>query len=496
LEAFYEERRKMTVQARNLIGGQWKATLQRASAFSPAHPRQPIGEYCLSTRQDVEEAVQKAKEALPGWRRLAGPTRGDILYRAAEVLGSHQEELARLAASEMGKPIGEARGEAQRAVAIFRYYAGEASRTVGEVIPSQRAGTLQYTVRTPVGVVAAITPWNFPLAIPAWKVAPALAYGNTVVLKPAEWSSLTAFRMVELLAALLPPGVLNLVLGLGSEAGEALVSHPQVDAITFTGSTAVGQRIAQIAVSRGAKYQLEMGGKNAVIVDEDSDLDLAVELTLSGAMRSAGQKCTATSRAIVLAPIREAFVERLVSRAQALQVGDPLDPDVYLGPVVSQRQYDKVWGYISQGQAEGARLLLGPSAPKREADQGYFIPPVIFDQVKPNMALFQEEIFGPVLSISEAENLDEAIQQANAVRYGLSASVFTRRLDTALRCVEELEAGLVRVNEETAGVELQAPFGGLKASSSHSREQGRAAMEFFTHIRTVAIRPSRMSGTP
>ena len=477
----------VSIEARNRIGDTWSDAGATAEAASPARPGRLIGTYPLSAAAAAVEAVEAAAAALPAWRARAGPDRGNILYAAADALAAHARELADVSCLEMGKPIGEARGEADRAVAIFRFYAGEASRPVGEVIPSQRAGTLQYTQRVPLGVVAAITPWNFPLAIPAWKIAPALAYGNTVVLKPAEWSSLTAFRLVAVLADGLPPGVLNLVMGLGREAGDALVRSPGVAGITFTGSATTGRAVAEAALTHGAKYQLEMGGKNPVIVAADADLELAADLTVSGAMRSAGQKCTATSRAIALAPVREAFGDAVRRRIEALRVGDPADPDTYVGPVVSRPQYEKVLALVAQGRQEGARVLAG-GGPHAAADGGYFVAPTLFDAVTPDMTIFQEEIFGPVVGISEALDLDDAVRQANAVRYGLSASVFTRSLDTALRVVDALDAGLVRVNEESAGVELQAPFGGMKASSSHSREQGRAAMDFFTDTKTVAMR--------
>ncbi len=478
----------MTIEARNRIGDTFVPAGRSAEARSPADPGRVLGTYPLSDGAAVSQAVAAARAALADWRARPGPERGNLLYAAADAIAARAQELAETASAEMGKPIGEARGEAERAVAIFRYYAGEASRPVGDVIPSQRRGTLQYTVRVPLGVVAAITPWNFPLAIPAWKIAPALAYGNTVVLKPAEWASLTAFRLVEALAAALPAGVLNLVTGLGGEAGKALLEAPDVAGITFTGSVATGRVVAEAALARGAKYQLEMGGKNPVIVAADADLDLAADLTVSGAMRSAGQKCTATSRAIVLAPVRAAFTDALSRRIAGLRVGDPLDPQTYVGPVVSRPQYEKVLSLVERGRAEGGRVLAGGGPAPAAERGGYFVAPTLFDAVDVGMTIFQEEIFGPVVAVSEAADLEDAIRQANAVRYGLSASVFTRSLETALAAVDSLEAGLVRVNEESAGVELQAPFGGMKASSSHSREQGRAAIEFFTDVKTVAIR--------
>ncbi len=474
------------IAAKNVIAGEEMDAQNREDVYNPAHTQTVVGTTPRSSANDVDQAVHVAKEARDSWRRLGSMARGNILFHAAQVLEAHVEELGQLAATEMGKPIGEARGEAQRAVAIMRYYGGEGFRTMGDVIPASNPQTLQYTVREPLGVVGLITPWNFPLAIPMWKAAPALVCGNTVVLKPAELSSLTAYRMLTLISPLFPPGVFNLVLGHGTEAGEALIRHPDVNALSFTGSVAVGQHIAQIATARGIKYQLEMGGKNPVVVADDADIDLAVDFTISGAMRSAGQKCTATSRVIVMDAVRAAFSHALIERVRTLKMGDPLDPQNYLGPVVSQAQHTKVLGLINQGQAEGGRVLLG--GPLAGEQSGYFIPPTVFDEVVPTATIAQEEIFGPVVALLPVSSIDEAIHVANGVRYGLSASVFTRSLSTALTFVADLQAGMVRVNEETAGVELQAPFGGMKASSSHSREQGHAAIEFYTETKTVAIR--------
>lgn len=475
------------ITARNYIDGQWQGEATR-EVRSPGNLDQVVGTTPRSAASDVQEAVEAARRAKDAWRRMGGVDRGNILYKVAGILEAHSDELGQLAAQEMGKPIGEARGEAARATAIFRYYAGEGFRAVGDVIPAANPRTLQYTLRVPLGVVGIVTPWNFPIAIPAWKMAPALIYGNTVVLKPAEWASLTAYRMIELIAPAFPAGVLNLVLGQGSSAGEALIQHPDVAGISFTGSGEVGQHIAQVAVRRGAKYQLEMGGKNPVIVLDDADLNLTLDLTVSGAMRSAGQKCTATSRVIVTRGIKDRFTEALVNRVRTLRQGDPLDPTTYLGPVVSAPQQEQILSLIRQGEQEGGRILVG-GGPADVTPRGYYVAPTVFDGIQSGMTIGQEEIFGPVIGLIQADNVEDAINLANDVRYGLSASVFTQNLKNALDFVEGIEVGLVRVNEETAGVELQAPFGGMKASSSHSREQGRAAVEFYTHTKTVAIRP-------
>ena len=474
------------MEGNNYIYGAWERLTNRRAVTSPADTQETLGTVGLSDATDVDRAVSAAQEATRSWNNLGGVARGNLLYQAAAELERHVDELAELAAREMGKPIGEARGEALRAVGILRYYAGEGFRPTGDVIPASNPHVLQYTAREPLGAVGLITPWNFPLAIPMWKMAPALVYGNTVVLKPAEWSSLAAVRMFEILGPLFPPGVINLVLGLGSEAGEALITHPSVHGISFTGSSGVGAHIAETATRRNIKYQAEMGGKNPVIVASDADLDLAVEAIVSGAMRSAGQKCTATSRVIVLADAHEALRDKLANRIRSIKQGSPLDPETYLGPVVSKPQFDKVMALIDTGRREGADLVVGGPA---QDSHGFFVPPTLFDRVAGDATIAQEEIFGPVVGITPVDTVDAAIAQANRVRYGLSAAVFTQNLKTAMTFVEEIEAGMVRVNDETAGVELQAPFGGVKASSSHSREQGRAAMEFYTHVKTVAIRP-------
>jgi aldehyde dehydrogenase (NAD+) len=393
---------------------------------------------------------------------------------------------------EMGKTIGEARGESQRGVTILRYFAQEGLREVGLTIPSADARTLMFTTRVPLGPVALITPWNFPVAIPMWKLAPALAYGNTIVLKPAGLATVTATRIVECLAeAGLPAGVLNLVGGSGGRIGSALAKNPQIHGISFTGSNTVGRQLAGDALERNTKYQLEMGGKNPVIVCEDADMAQAVELTVSGAMRSTGQKCTATSRAIVLESVLQEFTERVVARCRELKVGPGLDETVYMGPAVSKDQLETDLHFIQVGKDEGARLLCGGGQPAGERfARGYFVEPTVFDRVTPAMKIAQEEIFGPVLGIMRAGNMDEAIAMANDVRFGLSASIFTRDINRVLRFATSVEAGMIRVNGETAGVEPQAPFGGMKASSSHSREQGRAALEFFTSVKTVSFSPA------
>lgn len=473
------------IEAQNLIGGQESASSGRMAVVSPANPSETIGFIPRSTHVDVDQAVEAAALALGPWKQMGAMGRSSLMFQAVATLEQHVEELAQLAAREMGKPIGETRGEALRAVAILRYYAGQGAHPVGDVIPAANPRTLQYTTREPLGVVGIITPWNFPLAIPMWKVAPALIYGNAVVVKPAELSSLTAYRMFSVIQGLFPPGVINVVIGRGTEAGTALVQHSGIRGISFTGSSPVGQGIARAAADSGVKYQLEMGGKNAVIVADDANINQAVELVVSGAMRSAGQKCTATSRVIVMKGIHHAFRDALSERVASLAVGDPLDQNTYLGPVVSASQQERVHRFIDKARQDGYPAITGGHRLDRS---GHFVAPTIFDEVLPTAEIAQEEIFGPVVAMIPAATLDEAIAMTNRVRYGLSASVFTQNLTTALKVVDELDVGMVRVNEETAGVEYQAPFGGMKASSSHSREQGLAAREFYTETKTVAIR--------
>jgi aldehyde dehydrogenase (NAD+) len=477
---------------RNYINGEWRgsSTGETVASVNPANRHDIVGLVPNSGRDDLESAVAAADAARKAWRKLAGPARGQILYKVADILESRLEDIAETMTREMGKTFGEAKGETARGVALLRYYAGEGMRKIGDVIPSTDAGALMFTTRVPLGVVGVITPWNFPVAIPVWKIAPALVYGNTVVWKPATETAVTAAKIAACFHdAGLPAGVLNLVIGSGSVIGQGIAEHPGIHGITFTGSNGVGKRIAQAAVARGAKYQLEMGGKNPVIVLKDADLELAVNATISGGLRSTGQKCTATSRVIVEKEIFPAFREKLLEKIAALKVGDGMDASTWLGPCASESQMETVLGYIRKGVEEGAELLCGGERlSEGEMANGFFVAPTVFDRVTPDMTIFREEIFGPVLALVQADNLEEALRLANDSEYGLSASIFTRDIGSILTFIQDMEAGLVRVNEETAGVELQAPFGGMKSSSSHSREQGTAAIEFYTAIKTVFVK--------
>lgn len=484
---------KQVATYRNYINGEWVASSSNGveASINPANHREIVGYVQKSNREDLAQAVAAAKQAQKKWKSLSGTARGDLLFKAADILEKRLDEIAETLTREMGKTLPEAKGETARGVAILRYYAGEGMRKIGDVIPSSDQDALMFTTRVPLGVVGVITPWNFPVAIPVWKIAPALIYGNTVVFKPAQEAAVTAAKVIECFhEAGLPGGVLNMVTGDGEEIGMGIVEHPDVAGITFTGSDRVGKLVGQAALARGAKYQLEMGGKNPVIVAEDADLDQAVEATISGGLRSTGQKCTATSRVIVASKVYDAFKEKLVAKVRQLKVGDGLQPDTWMGPCVSEKQLGTVLSYIDKGKAEGAALLCGGKrldAPGL-AD-GYFVEPTLFEEVKPDMVIAQEEIFGPVLALIKVDTLQEAIEIANDVRYGLSASIFTKDIGSILAFIQEIEAGLVRINAESAGVELQAPFGGMKQSSSHSREQGQAAIEFFTAVKTVFVKP-------
>lgn len=477
----------------NYVKGEWTLSSNNEvdPSINPANKNEIVGYVQKSSKEDLDNAVAAAKAAQIAWRKLSAPARGEYLYKVADILEQRLDEIAETMTREMGKTFPEAKGETARGVAILRYYAGEGMRKVGDVIPSTDKDALMFTTRVPIGVVGVITPWNFPVAIPIWKMAPALVYGNTVVLKPAQETAVTAAKVIDCFhEAGLPAGVVNLVTGAGSVIGQGIIDHPDINGITFTGSDQVGKRVGQGALARGAKYQLEMGGKNPVIVAADADLDLAVEATIAGGLRSTGQKCTATSRVIVQSEIYEEFKERLLAKVKELKVGNGMASDSWMGPCASESQMNTVLSYVEKGIEEGASLLFGGSRLTEEGlEQGFYVQPAIFDNVKSGMAIAQEEIFGPVLALIKVNTITEALEVANDAKFGLSASIFTRNIGNMLSFIQEMDAGLVRINAESAGVELQAPFGGMKQSSSHSREQGQAAIEFFTSIKTVFVKP-------
>lgn len=476
----------------NFINGEWvkaeSGSLEKV--VNPADTRDVVGFVQKSSSEDVDRAAAAANEAKTAWRKLSGAERGQYLYRAADIMERRLDEIAECATRETGKTLPEAKGETARGIAILKFYAGEGMRKTGDVIPSTDKDALMFTDRVPLGAVGVIAPWNFPVAIPIWKMAPALIYGNTVVIKPATETAVTCLKIISCFEeAGFPAGVVNAVTGSGSEVGRRLAEHPGISGVTFTGSNQTGKIIGRIAFERGAKFQLEMGGKNPVIVANDADLDAAAEAAVSGAFRSTGQKCTATSRVIVQSGVYDRFKEKLIQRTKDITIGDSLKEDVWMGPIASKQQLDNCLSYVEKGKQEGAELIFGGERlTEGKYENGYYISPAIFDQVTQEMTIAREEIFGPVIALIKADTIEEAIKIANDVEYGLSASIFTENIGHMLSFINDMEAGLIRVNAESAGVELQAPFGGLKQSSSHSREQGEAAKEFFTAVKTVFIK--------
>ncbi len=466
----------------NLIGGNWQETAQGFDNINPSDTRDIIGRYAASSPADAQAALAAARAAQKQWAASTPQMRFDILDRAAEEILARKAELGDLLAREEGKTLPEAIGEATRAGMIFKFFAGEALRPGGEMLPSVRANVSVEISREPVGVVAAITPWNFPLAIPAWKVAPALAYGNCVILKPAEIAPGCAWALADILhRAGLPAGVFNLLLGQGAILGPILAQ--QSDAISFTGSTGVGRDVCQTAAAAGTRVQLEMGGKNPLIVLDDADLDTAVECAVQGAFYSTGQRCTASSRLIVTPGIADRFAEALAKATRALRVGDARHPDTQIGPLASEAQMDKVRSYIEGAAAEEAELIAGKE-PLHPDQPGHYLRPHLFDHCTAEMAICREEIFGPVASIERVADYEAAIEAANATSFGLASGICTTSLKYAADFKRRAEAGMTMVNLPTAGVDYHVPFGGRKASSYGPREQGSYAREFFTTVKT------------
>lgn len=471
--------------AANFIDGEFVPssggrTYQRVN---PWRPGDVVGEFPSSTAEDVSAAVNAAERASREWARLPAAKRCAYLAGAADAIEGRVEEIAADMTREMGKPIREARMEAARAAAIFRYSSGEGWRALGQVYEQSATGAAVYTVRRPLGVVGLITPWNFPAAIPAWKTAPALAYGNTVVLKLASDAPLTGLHLARALQeAGLPDGVLNVVIGSGAVVGGALVTDPRVQAISFTGSVSVGHGVREQGTRAGKRIQLELGGHNPLIVCGDADLQRAVEAAYRGAFWSAGQKCTATRRIYVQEPVYDRFRELFAQRVASGRVGDPADPETEVGPLVNEYQLEEVLAAIERGRDEGGAVVAGGERADAEA---YLVAPTVFEDVGDEGFLSCEEVFGPVTSLYRFETLQEAIERANAVRFGLSASIFTGGLEAAEQFVDGIEAGIVHVNSQTAGADVHVPFGGSKSSGYGPHEQGRAAIEFYTEEVTV-----------
>ncbi len=476
---------------RNFIGGEWVASASTRSVpnLNPADTRDVLGQVPLSTVEETRAAVAAAHAAFPAWRDTPAPVRGAMLFRAWALMDAEKEELARALSREEGKTLKESLGEVQRSVNILEYIAAEGRRLGGQTIPSELPRNFCYTVRAPLGVVACITPWNFPVAIPIWKMAPALVSGNSVVFKPATLTPETATIVVSLFErAGVPKGVLNLVLGSGSTVGNTLLDHADVRAVSFTGSNEVGAEIYGRGAKRMIRVQCEMGGKNPVVVLADADVDLAVEAAAQGAFGSTGQRCTATSRVIVDQAIADEFVDKLVARAGRVRVGNGLEAGVEMGPAVDKAQLETDLRYIGIGREEGAEVLCGGRALTGGAfAHGYYVEPTVFDRVRAPMRIAQEEIFGPVVSVIRVRGFEEALAAANSVRYGLSSAIFTSDATSAFRFVDEIEAGIVHINSGTPGGEAQLPFGGTKDTGVGPREQGPAAVDFFTEIKAVYV---------
>ncbi|HMQ02579.1 MAG TPA: aldehyde dehydrogenase family protein [Pyrinomonadaceae bacterium] len=476
---------------RSFINGEWIDSSSGISIpnINPANINDIIGTAELCTREEARKAVEAAYNAFRDWRETPAPARGKLIAKAARLMEDHKEGLASTLTREEGKTISESRGEVQRAINIVEFCAGETRRLNGETIPSELPANFAYTIKEPHGVVACITPWNFPVAIPAWKLAPALAAGNTVVMKAAEATPATAVMIFELfIEAGIPKGVINLLLGKGSEVGQEIVDHPAVRAISFTGSTEVGLQIYQQGAKRGIPVQCEMGGKNPVVILEDCDMELAVESTAQGAFGSTGQRCTATSRAVVVDRIADEFVERIIERAKKFKLGDGSKPTTDIGPSVDEKQFNTVLKYIDIGREDGAELLTGGRRATGEGlENGYFVEPTVFDKVTADMRIAREEIFGPVLSVLRVKDFDEAMVVANDCEYGLSSSVFTNDGNSMFRFIKDIETGMTHVNSPTTGGEAHIPFGGIKATGVGPREQGSTSLDFYTELKVVYV---------
>ncbi|OGP62103.1 MAG: aldehyde dehydrogenase [Deltaproteobacteria bacterium RBG_13_53_10] len=481
----------MMEQIRNYIGGKWvdAKSGETFKSINPANKDEVIGIISKSGREDVDEAVKAAREAYEGWRLTPAPRRGEILFRAAEILSKNKEALGKLETREMGKVLPEGLGDVQEAIDMGYFMAGEGRRLSGETVPSELPNKDAKSIRVPVGIFALITPWNFPIAIPAWKVFPALICGNAVVFKPSRDTSVCAAKFVEVLVeAGLPKGVLNLVHGPGGEVGEYLAGHPGINAVSFTGSFDTGKRLEAICGSIHRMIVTEMGGKNAILVMDDANLDLAVEGALWGGFGTTGQRCTAASRVVAHRTIYPAFIERFRAAASRLRLGDGLLNATDVGPVINESQFNKILNYIETGKKEGATLLLGGKAYREgNCSKGYFIEPTIFGDVTPEMRIAQEEIFGPVVSVIRAESLEDALGIVNGTPYGLSSSIYTQDVNKSAVAERDLETGIVYINASTIGAEIQLPFGGIKQSGYGRKEAGGRGGALDTYSRWKVI---------
>jgi acyl-CoA reductase-like NAD-dependent aldehyde dehydrogenase len=475
---------------RNFIGGEWvdAAAGETFDSLSPATGER-IGTFPKSGPEDVDRAVAAAKEAYASWRLVPAPKRGEIVFRFAALVQEAKQELADLMTREMGKVLAEAGGDVQEAIDMSYYMAGEGRRLYGQTTPSELPDKLNMSVRMPIGVVGGFTPWNVPIAIPSWKIVPALVCGNTVVFKPATDTPALGDRFVELLVqAGVPPGVVNVVHGLGRDVGDRIVRHPDVPVVTLTGSRETGVAVLKAAADHLKHVHLELGGKNGIIVMEDADLDLAVEGTLWSAFGTSGQRCTAASRVIVHERVYDELAGRLVAAAEQMRLGPGWEPDTDVGPVINRTALDKIHSYTEIGKEEGAQLLTGGEvAIGNGLDRGFFYRPTVFGAVEPQMRIAQEEIFGPTTALIPVGDFDEAIRVANGIRYGLSSAIFTRDVNRAFRAMRDLETGITYVNAGTTGAEVHLPFGGTKDTGNGHREAGQAALDVFTEWKSLYV---------
>jgi aldehyde dehydrogenase (NAD+) len=484
--------RATTKTYHNYIGGEWveSASGETFENVNPADTRDIVGRFPVSTREDVKAAVDAARNAFDRWRRTPAPRRAEILFRLGEILIRNKERFSAGMTREMGKVLKETGGDVQEAIDCTYYTAGEGRRLHGFTTPAEMPDKFAMCVRQPVGLCGLITPWNFPMAIPSWKLIPALVCGNTVVIKPAEDTPLSTYNLVKACEeAGVPAGVVNLVTGYGETAGAAITDHPSLRLISFTGSTETGRIVASACAERNAICSLEMGGKNVIIVMEDADIDLAVEGAVWGAFGTSGQRCTASSRIVVHKKVYKQFAKKLVERANALRVGNGADPKTEMGPVINASAVHKIMGYIEVGMREdGARLACGGKRfTKGDYANGYFIEPTVFTDVAPSMRIAQEEIFGPVTAVIPTSSLDEAVEIANNVRYGLSAAIYTRDVNRAFRAMNDMYTGIFYVNSSTIGAEVHLPFGGTKATGNGHREAGTQVLDIFTEWKSVYV---------
>lgn len=475
---------------KNLIGGAWvnSHSGETFENLNPADTSDVAGVFQRSAKPDVDDAVAAAQKAFSQWRLMPAPNRAEIIYRAGELLLARKEEFARDMTREMGKVLQETRGDVQEAVDTAFYMAGEGRRLFGVTVPSELPNKFAMAVRMPVGVCGMIAPWNFPMAIPSWKLLPALVCGNTCVIKPAEDTPLSTFNLVTvLIEAGLPPGVVNVVTGFGPEAGAPIAEHGGIRAVSFTGSSEVGRLVGEVAARSFKPCSLEMGGKNAILILEDANLDLAVEGVLWGAFGTAGQRCTAASRVIVHKQVYKELEKKLLQRVKALRVGNGLDENVDMGPQINQQQVETSGKYVAIGKSEGAKLLCGGNRLQGPLSRGWFFEPTVFGDADPGMRIAQEEIFGPVLSLIPCDDFDQAIEYSNGIAYGLSSSLYTRNVNHAFRAMRDLDAGITYINAPTIGAEVHLPFGGVKSTGNGHREGGLGAIDFYTQWKSIYV---------